>query len=82
VIKTGLTDVLAGEETLVLLAWENAEGVSTEVVALRLDNVRRDNLAAVAVKEGERSAEGRGWNAPEDGLRDDTAPARLSLVHG
>ena len=51
-----------------------------EVVALRLEQVRGQDLAAVAVEERERGAEGRGGDAPEHGLRDDAPPAGLRLL--
>ena len=56
------------------------EGVGTEVVALRLEQVGRQVLGAVAVEPGERGGEGRGRYAEECGLGDDVAPARLRLV--
>ena len=64
------------------MAWHDAERVRTEIVALRLEQVRRDDLAAVAVEERERSAERGRRDAPEHSLRDDATPAGLRLVHG
>ena len=55
--------------------------VGAEVVALRLDQVRRQRRAAVAVEEGERRRVGRHRDARIDGRRDDPPPARLRLVH-
>ena len=75
-------DVLAGPELLTLEAGHDLEGVCTEVVTLCLDQVRGDNLRAVAVEERERGREGRCRDTPEDGLRDDTAPAGLCLGYG
>jgi hypothetical protein len=51
-----------------------------ENMYLGLDEVGRNNLAPVAVEEGKSGAEGRGRDAPEDGLRDDTSPTRLGFV--
>lgn len=76
------TDVLARLEPVVLLAGENTEGVGTEVVTLRLEEVGRDNFTAVAIEEGEGSAEGRCGDTPEDSLGDDTTPSWLSGVYG
>ena len=49
---------------------------------LRLEDVRGDDLAAVAVEEREGGGEGGGGDAPENGLRNDAAPAGLRLVRG
>jgi hypothetical protein len=76
------TDVLARLEAVVLLSGHDAEGVGTKVVTLGLEEVGRDDLAAVPIEEGERSAEGRGRDTPENSLGDDATPARLRLVDG
>ena len=75
------TDVLASLELGVLLARKDTEGVSTEVVTLCLQEVGRDDLAAVAVEERERGAERRSGDTPECRLCDDTSPTGLRLVH-
>lgn len=49
---------------------------------LRLEDVRRNDLRAVAVEEGKRSAERRSGDTPEDSLGDDSSPAGLRLVDG
>lgn len=76
------TDIFASLELSVLLAGQDTEGVGTEVVTLRLDEVGRDDLAAVAVEEGEGSGESGERNTPDDALSNDTPPTRLSLVEG
>lgn len=48
---------------------------------LRLQEVRGDDLAAVTVEEGKRSAERGGRDAPENSLGNNTPPAGLGLVH-
>lgn len=80
--RSGLTDVLASLELLVLLAGKHTESVGTEVITLGLEDVGRNDLGPVAVEEGESSGEGGRGDTPEDGLSDDTPPAGLSLVHG
>ena len=77
-----LTDILASLELSVLLAGKHTEGVGTEVVTLCLENVRGNDLTAVAVEERERGREGRCRDTPEDGLGDDTPPAWLCLGDG
>jgi hypothetical protein len=47
---------------------------------LRLEDVRRDDLRAVAIEERERSAERRSGDTPEDSLSDDSSPAGLRVV--
>ena len=74
------TDILASLELGVLLAGQNLEGVGTEVVALRLEQVRGQDLAAVPVEERERGAERGSGDTPEHGLRDDAPPAGLRLL--
>ena len=80
--RVGLTDVIASLELGVLLARQHLEGVCTEVVTLRLDQVCGDDLRAVTIEEGQRGRERGRRDTPEDGLRDDTAPAGLCLGDG
>lgn len=47
---------------------------------LCLEKVGGDDLTSVAIEEGKGSGEGGGGNTPENGLRDDTPPARLRFV--
>jgi hypothetical protein len=75
-------NVFPGLEFGVLFSGEDAEGVSTEVVTLSLKDVSGDDLAPVTVQEGQSCREGRGGDTPEDGLSDDTPPARLCFVDG
>jgi hypothetical protein len=75
-------DVFARLELVVLLARKDAEGMGTEVVTLSLEEVGRDDLAAVAIEEGESGAESGGRNTPEDGLSDNSPPTGLGLVNG
>jgi hypothetical protein len=56
--------------------------VGTEVVTLCLEKVGGNNLAAIAVKEGESGAERRSRDTPEDSLGNDTPPSGLSFVDG
>lgn len=79
-MKRSLTDVLACPEPRVLLAWEDTEGVRAKVVALRLKEVGRNYFTAVAVEESKCSAECRGRDTPEGGLRNDPSPARLCFM--
>ena len=75
-------DVLAGLKFGVLLSGEDAEGVCAEVITLGLKDVGGDDLAPVTVQEGESSRESGSWDAPENGLSDDTSPAGLCLADG
>ena len=52
----------------------------TKVIALPLNEIRWEYVAAVAVEEGKSRAECREGNSPEDGLSNDTSPARLCFV--
>ena len=61
---------------------EALNGVRTKVVALRLQEVGGQALAAEAVVEGERGREGRRGQANEHSLRDDLPPAGVALPHG
>ena len=56
--------------------------MGTKVVALRLQEVGRDNFTAVAVEEREGSAERGRRDTPEDGLSNNTSPAGLSIADG
>lgn len=58
----------------------DTEGMSTEVVTLRLQQVGGQVLGAVAVVEAQRSGEGRGGNTPEGTLADNMSPAVLGVV--
>jgi hypothetical protein len=75
-------DVLAGLKFGVLLSRLDTEGVGTEVITLSLEDIGGNDLAPVTVQEGKSCREGRGGDTPENGLSDDTPPARLSLVDG
>ncbi len=48
---------------------------------LSLQEIGRDNLAAVSVEERERCAERRERDTPDDALSDDAPPTGLGLVH-
>lgn len=54
--------------------------MGTEVVTLTLEEVGRDNLAPVAIEEGQGRAERGSGNAPEDSLGNDAPPTGLCLV--
>src|SRR5262245_53464083 len=54
--------------------------VSAEEVALRLEQVRRQPLSAVAVEERERRREGRRWHAVLDRFNDGAPPRGLIFV--
>ena len=75
-------DVLISLELGILLSGEDAEGVSTKVVTLSLEDIGGDNLAPVTIQEGKGRREGRSWNTPENSLSDDTPPAGLSFLDG
>lgn len=75
-------DVLASLKFVVLLSGEDTEGVGAEVITLGLEDVGGDDLAPVAVQKGEGRRESRSWNAPENGLGNDTPPAGLCLADG
>ena len=75
-------NVLASLKSGVLLSREDMEGVGTEVVMLSLEDVGRNDLTPVTVQEGKGRREGRSGDAPENGLSDDTPPARLSPANG
>ena len=55
-------------------------GVGAEVVALGLQQVGRQPVAAVAVVVGQGRGEGRRGDAQLDGRRDDVPPGGLGLV--
>ena len=57
-------------------------GARLEGAHLRLEDVRGDDLAAVAVEERERSAESRSGDAPESRLGNDASPSWLGVVDG
>lgn len=59
---------------------KNTEGMSSEQVALGLQKRSGKALGAVAVEEGEGGREGRRRDSPKRALRDNAAPAGLSLV--
>lgn len=52
----------------------------TKVIALTLNEISWENVAAVAVEEGKGRAECREGNSPEDCLSNDTSPAWLCFV--
>jgi hypothetical protein len=56
--------------------------VSTKVIALRLDEIGRENVAAVAVEEGKCCAERREGDTPEGTLSNNPSPAGLCFVDG
>ncbi len=58
----------------------DAESVRAKVVALGLEEIRRQVLATITIIEAESSAEGRQWNAPQRALANNFAPAVLSVV--
>ena len=58
------------------------EGVGTEVVTLRLQQVGGEVLGAVSVVEAQSGAESRGGDTPEGTLGDSVSPSGLSLVDG
>ena len=74
--------VLTGRVLCVGVLGLDHECVGAKVVALRLQQVCRQVLGAVAVVEAECGAEGRGRDAPQRALADGVAPARLRLVDG
>ena len=55
-------------------------GVGAEVIALRLEQIRRQTRVAIAVEEGQRGAEGRHRNALLDRQGDDVAPTLLAAL--
>lgn len=75
-------DILALGEVVVGALGLDAEGVSAEVVALRLEQVGREALSAVTIVEAEGSAERRRRNTPEGHLADNISPAVLGVVDG
>ena len=75
-------DVLTLGEVVVGVLRLDAEGVSTEVVTLGLQQVGREALGTVSVVEAESSAEGRSRNTPQGDLADDVSPAVLGVVDG
>ena len=56
--------------------------MGTKVVTLGLEEVGRDDLAAVTIEEGKSGAECGGGDTPEDGLSDNSPPTGLGLVDG
>ena len=56
--------------------------MSTEVVTLSLQQVRREVLSAVSIVEAESSAEGWRWDTPQRALGNNISPSRLRLVDG
>lgn len=58
------------------------KGDITVATYLRLEDVGRDDLAAVTVEECKGGGEGRRGDTPENGLCNDAAPTGLSLVDG
>jgi hypothetical protein len=75
-----LTNILAGFEPRILLPWKDTEGMRTKVIALPLNEIGWEKVAAVAVEEGKGCAECGEGNPPESGLGDDTPPAWLCFV--
>lgn len=75
-------DVLALGVVLVGVLRLDAEGVSTEVVTLSLQQVGGEVLGAVSVVEAEGSAESGGRDTPESTLADNISPAALGLGDG
>ena len=73
-------DVLTLREVLVSALGLDAEGVSTEVVTLGLEQVGGEVLGAVSVVEAEGSAEGGRRNTPQSGVADDVSPTVLGVV--
>lgn len=73
-------DVLALLVGLVGVLGLDPEGVGTEVVTLRLQQVGGQVLGAVSVVEAESGAESRGGDTPESTLGNDVSPPGLSLV--
>lgn len=58
------------------------EGMGTEVITLRLQEVGGEVLCPVTVEPREGSREGRDRDTEEGGLRNDVSPAGLGLVDG
>ena len=56
------------------------EGVGTEVVSLSLQKVGREILGAVAIEEGQCSAECRSWDTSLDSESNHVTPAILSVM--
>jgi hypothetical protein len=80
---TRLNDGAAPQRTL--LAQElgkDLERVSTKVVALGLEERRREALGPVAVKERQRGRERRGRDSPQRRLGDNTAPSCFKRARG
>lgn len=75
-------DVLALWVFLVGALGLDEEGVGAKVVALGLEEVGGEVLAAETVVEGEGGAEGRSGDTPESTLGDNVPPAVLCLVDG
>ena len=75
-------DVLVSGVLLAGVLGLNAEGVGTEVVTLSLQQVGGESLCAVAVVEGQSSAEGGSGDTPESTLADNVSPALLGVVDG
>lgn len=75
-------DILALGVVLVGALGLDAEGVSTEVVTLSLQQVGREVSGAVSVVEAQSSAEGGSGDTPEGALADHVSPALLSLLDG
>ena len=75
-------DVLSFWVLLTRTLGLDEEGVSTEVIALGLEEVGWKVLAAVAVIETQSSAEGRGGDTPLSTLGHDVSPSGLGLVDG
>lgn len=73
-------DILTLLVLLVGVFGLDAEGVGTEVVTLRLQQVGGQVLGTVAVVEAESGAESGCGDTPEGTLGNDVSPSRLSLV--
>jgi len=56
--------------------------MGTKVIALSLEQVRRQILGTVTIEPAESGREGRGGDSEESGLGDDVAPAGLGGVDG
>lgn len=75
-------DVGVGGVLLVRGLGLHLEGVGTKVIALRLEEVGREVLGAVAIEPRQGGAEARGGDTEEGGLGDDVSPAGLRGVDG
>ncbi|EEQ40117.1 hypothetical protein CLUG_04245 [Clavispora lusitaniae ATCC 42720] len=72
-------DPLVFLQKVILLAWQDLEGMSTKVVSLSLQQVSWQLSRSVTIVEGQSSRESRNWNTVLNSLTDSRSPALLSL---